>query len=72
MLLMLGWVVHSDVQSLDIELYGKKINALGPMWASTMDQDFGLSGTLSVQQIYIQLETENGAETFSYPPVLGR
>jgi hypothetical protein len=69
----LGWIVHRDIQSQEILKFGKKINALGPMWASTMAQDFGLSGTLTVEQIYIQLETNDaeGGVVFSYPPVLG-
>ena len=43
------------------------------MWASTMQQNFGLSGTLAVEQIYMQLETDDakGGVVFSYPAVLG-
>lgn len=38
-----------------------------------MQQDFGLSGTLSVEQIYIQMETDDreGGVIYSYPAVLG-
>ena len=69
------WVVHRDLgdQSDDILKYGRKIKALGPMWPSTMQQNFGLSGTLTVSQIYIQLETDDsmGGVIYSYPAVLG-
>ena len=39
-----------------------------------MAQDFGLSGTLSVEQIYIQLETDDaaGGVIYSYPGVISK
>ena len=68
------WRVHKSVLSEEETNIGRKIIALGSFWQTSMEQEFGLDGSLKVTQLYMQIDSDqidnNGKDAvYSYPPI---
>jgi hypothetical protein len=47
-----------------------KIKILGSFWGGTMNQEFGITNKLKIEQMYIQLNRNSDSTVYSYPAVI--
>ena len=59
---------EDQLQPIEKE-WTKKINVLGAFWGITMNQNYGRTESIKIEQAYVNLEEGNTYLTVSYPVV---